>query len=61
MSTAQRADTQFASLRTIIPMTVVRQLKIREGDKHDWRFAFEAEQIYVKFRNTPKEVKGKKK
>ena len=58
MPTAQWADTQFAWLRTIIPMTAVRQLKIRAGDKPDWEFCF---WVYPKFRNTTKGVREKKK
>ncbi len=60
MSTAQWADTQFAWLRMVIPMTVVRQLKIRAGCRHDWGVCFWAAQIYPKLRNTAKEVNGKK-
>lgn len=27
---------QFASLRTVVPISIVRQLKLKEGDTLDW-------------------------
>ena len=50
---ASKASSQFESLRTTIPMSVVRQLKIKAGDKLDWEFAFDGENIYVKLRKIP--------
>jgi bifunctional DNA-binding transcriptional regulator/antitoxin component of YhaV-PrlF toxin-antitoxin module len=49
---AQKAHTTHQSLRTTIPMSVVKQLKIREGDKLDWEFASENGHIYVKFKKS---------
>jgi hypothetical protein len=47
---ASKASSQFESLRTTIPMSVVRQLKIKVGDKLDWEFAFDGENMYVKLK-----------
>ena len=33
-------------------MSVVKQLKIREGDKLDWEFASQNGHIYVKFKKS---------
>jgi antitoxin component of MazEF toxin-antitoxin module len=38
------------SLRTTIPIAVVRQLNIKEGDKLQWEFAVKNGEIIVKFR-----------
>lgn len=59
MTVAQKAHTTHESLRTTIPMSIVRQLKIREGDKLDWEFASEDGEMYVKFKKA-KDVRGKK-
>jgi hypothetical protein len=51
---ATRAQSKYMSLRTTIPIAIVRQLKIKEGDKLDWEFAVESGEIIVKF----KKIKG---
>jgi uncharacterized protein YxjI len=35
---ATKASSKFASLRTTIPMPVVKQWKLKEGDKLDWEW-----------------------
>jgi formylmethanofuran dehydrogenase subunit D len=47
---AARAQSKYMSLRTTIPIAVVRQLNIKEGDKLHWEFAVENGEIIVKFR-----------
>jgi hypothetical protein len=50
ITVASKAPSQFESLRTTIPMSVVRQLKIKAGDKLDWEFAFDGENMYIKLK-----------
>ena len=38
ITTASKASSRYASLRTTIPMSVVRQWKLKEGDKLDWEW-----------------------
>jgi hypothetical protein len=35
---ANKASSKFASLRTTIPMSIVRQWKLKNGDKLDWEW-----------------------
>lgn len=35
---AIKASSKFASLRTTIPMSIVRQWKLKNGDKLDWEW-----------------------
>jgi hypothetical protein len=36
ITVAKKASSKFASLRTTIPMSIVRQWKLKDGDKLDW-------------------------
>jgi antitoxin component of MazEF toxin-antitoxin module len=47
---AVKAQSKYMSLRTTIPIAVVRQLNIKEGDKLHWEFAVENGEIIVKFK-----------
>jgi bifunctional DNA-binding transcriptional regulator/antitoxin component of YhaV-PrlF toxin-antitoxin module len=47
---AAKAQSKYMSLRTTIPIAVVRQLNINERDKLHWEFAVENGEIIVKFR-----------
>jgi len=38
ITVAKKASTKFASLRTTIPMSIVRQWKLVDGDKLDWEW-----------------------
>lgn len=38
ITVANRASSKFASLRTTIPMSIVRQWKLKDGDKLDWEW-----------------------
>jgi hypothetical protein len=38
ITVASRASSKFASLRTTIPMSIVRQWKLKDGDKLDWEW-----------------------
>jgi bifunctional DNA-binding transcriptional regulator/antitoxin component of YhaV-PrlF toxin-antitoxin module len=42
---AAKAQSKYMSLRTTIPIAVVRQLDIKEGDKLHWEFAVELEKL----------------
>ncbi len=35
-TTLAKASSNFASLRTVVPMNIVRQWKLKEGDQLDW-------------------------
>jgi hypothetical protein len=35
---ANKASSKFASLRTTIPMSIVRQWRLKNGDKLDWEW-----------------------
>ena len=37
LTTIAKASTNFASLRTVIPMFIVKQWQLKEGDKLDWQ------------------------
>jgi len=38
ITTVSRASSNFASLRTVIPMSIIKQWKLKEGDKIDWEW-----------------------
>jgi hypothetical protein len=38
ITTISRASSNFASLRTVIPMSIINQWKLKEGDKLDWEW-----------------------
>jgi hypothetical protein len=37
-TTLVKASTKFESLRTTVPMSIVKQWKLNEGDKLDWNW-----------------------
>lgn len=38
ITVAKKASSKFTSLRTTIPMSIVRQWKLKDGDKLDWEW-----------------------
>jgi hypothetical protein len=38
ITVAKKASSKFASLRTTIPMSIVRQWKLEDGDTLDWEW-----------------------
>jgi bifunctional DNA-binding transcriptional regulator/antitoxin component of YhaV-PrlF toxin-antitoxin module len=38
ITTVSRASSNFASLRTVIPMSIIKQWKLKEGDKLEWEW-----------------------
>jgi hypothetical protein len=38
VTVATKASSKFASLRTTIPISIVKQWKIKDGDKLDWEW-----------------------
>ena len=38
ITVAKKASSKFASLRTTIPMSIVRQWKLEDGDNLDWEW-----------------------
>jgi hypothetical protein len=38
ITTISRASSNFASLRTVIPISIVKQWKLKEGDKLEWEW-----------------------
>jgi hypothetical protein len=47
ITVAKRASSKFASLRTTIPMSIVRQWKLEDGDKLDWKWKVIDEQLAI--------------
>ena len=37
-TTVSKASSNFASLRIVIPMSIIKQCKLKEGDKIDWEW-----------------------
>jgi bifunctional DNA-binding transcriptional regulator/antitoxin component of YhaV-PrlF toxin-antitoxin module len=35
-TTLAKASSNFASLRTVVPMSIVKQWQLKEGDRLDW-------------------------
>jgi hypothetical protein len=35
-TTLAKASSNFASLRTVVPMSIVKQWRLKEGDQLDW-------------------------
>ena len=38
VTTVSRASSNFASLRTVIPTSIINQWKLKEGDKLEWEW-----------------------
>ena len=38
VTTLSKASSNFASLRTVIPMSIINQWKLKEGDKLEWEW-----------------------
>lgn len=38
ITVAKKASSKFASLRSTIPISIVRQWKLEDGDKLDWEW-----------------------
>jgi hypothetical protein len=38
ITTVSKASSNFASLRTVIPMSIIKQWKLKKGDKLDWEW-----------------------
>ena len=38
LTTVSRASSNFASLRTVIPMSIINQWKLKQGDKLEWEW-----------------------
>jgi hypothetical protein len=47
VTTISKASSNFASLRTVIPMSIVRQWNLKEGDKLDWSWAARNSEMVV--------------
>jgi hypothetical protein len=45
-----KASTNFASLHTIVPMSIVRQRNLKEGDKLDWPWEVRNNEMVVVIR-----------
>jgi hypothetical protein len=58
-TTLAKNSKQFASLRTTIPMSIVRQWKLREGDKLDWSWEVVNNEMVLRVRKIAM-VKGRK-
>ena len=38
VTTVSKASSNFASLRTVIPTSIINQWKLKEGDKLEWEW-----------------------
>jgi hypothetical protein len=47
VTVATKASSKFASLRTTIPMPVVKQWKLKEGDKLDWEWKVQDDEMVL--------------
>jgi hypothetical protein len=56
ITTLAKASTNYASLRTVVPMPIVRQWSLKEGDKLDWSWEVRNNEMIV----VVKKVKTKK-
>jgi hypothetical protein len=50
VTTVGKASTNFASLRTVVPMPIVRQWNLKEGDKLDWSWEVSNNELFVVIR-----------
>jgi hypothetical protein len=50
VTTLAKASTNFASLRTVVPMPMVRQWSLKEGDKLDWAWEVRNNEMVVVIR-----------
>ena len=56
ITTLAKASSNYASLRTVVPMPIVRQWSLKEGDKLDWSWEVQNNEMVVVVRK----VKAKK-
>ena len=48
LTTVSRASSNFASLRTVIPMSIINQWKLKQGDKLEWEWqALKGEMVLI--------------
>jgi len=47
-TTLAKASSKFESLRTTVPMSIVKQWKLKEGDEFDWEWkVLEGEMVLI--------------
>lgn len=56
VTTLTKASSNYASLRTVVPMPIVRQWNLKERDKLDWSWEVQNNEMVVVVRK----VKAKK-
>ncbi|MFL6398702.1 MAG: AbrB/MazE/SpoVT family DNA-binding domain-containing protein [Nitrososphaeraceae archaeon] len=56
ITTIGKASSNYTSLRTVIPMSIVKQWSLKEGDKLDWSWEARNSEMVVVVRK----VKAKK-
>jgi bifunctional DNA-binding transcriptional regulator/antitoxin component of YhaV-PrlF toxin-antitoxin module len=54
VTTVGKASSNFASLRTVVPMPIVRQWNLKEGDKLDWSWEVRSNEMFVVIRRVGK-------
>jgi antitoxin component of MazEF toxin-antitoxin module len=50
VTTIAKASSNYASLRTVIPMSIVKQWNLKEGDKLDWSWEVHNNEMFVAVR-----------
>ncbi|MFL6431080.1 MAG: AbrB family transcriptional regulator [Nitrososphaeraceae archaeon] len=56
IATIGKASSNYASLRTVVPLPIIRQWNLKEGDKLDWSWEVQNNEMVVIVRK----VKAKK-
>jgi hypothetical protein len=50
VTTIAKASSNYASLRTVIPMSIVKQWNLKEGDKLDWSWEARNNEMFLAVR-----------
>jgi antitoxin component of MazEF toxin-antitoxin module len=50
VTTIAKASSNYASLRTVIPMSIVKQWNLKEGDKLGWSWEVRNNEMFVAIR-----------
>ena len=57
VTTIAKASSNYASLRTVVPMPIVRQWGLKEGDKLDWSWEVRNNEMLVVIRKVEQRQK----
>jgi Antidote-toxin recognition MazE, bacterial antitoxin len=57
VTTIAKASSNYASLRTVVPMPIVRQWSLKEGDRLDWSWEVRNNEMLVVIRKVEQRQK----